>query len=207
MALQPAFGQLYRLFSIRLIFLACIVIFEAGSIFCALAPSSITLITGRLITGVGGGGLYIGSVVLIGYAIPVRRRAMYISMVTSLDGVASFVGPLLGGVFTDSHLTWRFCFWINLPIGFVAFVILWWSLEDPVQQPSHLLKESVFKKLVRVDWLSLTLLLGGFTMFLLSLQWAGIVYAWANSIVYGLIIGGTLTLSLYFIRQHYRGEE
>ncbi|KAI2628590.1 major facilitator superfamily domain-containing protein [Hypoxylon sp. NC1633] len=207
MALQPAFGQLYRLFSIRLIFLSCVVLFEAGSVLCALAPSSIILIIGRLITGVGGGGLYIGSVVLIGYAVPVGHRAMYISMVTSLDGVASFAGPLLGGVLTDSHLTWRFCFWINLPIGFVAFAILWWSLEDPLQQPSHLLKESVVEKLARVDWVSLTLLLSGFTMLLLAFQWAGIVYAWSDPKVCGLIVGGALTLALYFICQHYRGED
>ncbi|KAI1154292.1 major facilitator superfamily domain-containing protein [Nemania diffusa] len=136
MALQPAFGQLYKLFSVRLIFLACIVVFEAGSILCALAPSSIVLILGRLITGVGGGGLYIGSVVLIGYAVPCESRPMYISMVTSLDGVASFAGPLLGGIFTESRLTWPFCFWINLPIGFVAFAILWWYLQDPPREIS-----------------------------------------------------------------------
>ncbi|KAH9985099.1 major facilitator superfamily domain-containing protein [Xylariaceae sp. FL0662B] len=129
------------------------------------------------------------------------------TLITCVSISTSFVGPLLGGVFTDSYLTWRFCFWINLPIGFVTFAILWWSLEDPVQQPSHLLNETAVKKLARVDWLSLTLLLGGFTMLLLALQWAGIVYVWSDPMVYGLITGGALTLALYFICQHYRGED
>ncbi|KAI0438187.1 hypothetical protein F4803DRAFT_535870 [Xylaria telfairii] len=77
MALQPAFGQFYRLFSVRYIFLACVVVFEAGSVFCALAPSSLILTIGQVITAVGGGGLYIGSVVLFGYAVPYESRATY----------------------------------------------------------------------------------------------------------------------------------
>lgn len=206
MALQPAFGQFYRLFSVRQIFLVCIAVFEAGSILCALAPSSIILIIGRLITGVGGGGLYIGSVVLIGYAVPYESRPMYISMVTSLDGVASFAGPLLGGIFTDSRLTWRFCFWINLPIGFISFAILWCYLKDPPQAIAHSKNQSVFQRLASVDWLSLVLLLAGSTMFILALQWAKVIYAWSDAHIYGLIIGGGISFAIYFILQRQRGE-
>ncbi|KAI1212189.1 MFS general substrate transporter [Annulohypoxylon truncatum] len=205
MALQPAFGQLYKLFSIKLIFLACLLIFEAGSILCALAPSSIALILGRIVTGIGGGGLYIGCVVLIGYVVPLKRRAAYISMVTSLDGAASVAGPLLGGVFTDSSLTWRFCFWINLPIGFVAFVVLWWYLRDPPQHTA--VAGSVFQRLLAVDWLSLTLLLGGFSMLLLALQWAGIVYSWSDPHIYGMLVGASLALILYFLYQAHQGDK
>ncbi|KAI8950516.1 major facilitator superfamily domain-containing protein [Xylaria longipes] len=138
------------------------------SIICALVPSSIILIIGRLIIGVGGGGLYIGSVVLIGYAVPCESRPMYISMVTSLDGVASFAGPLLGGISTDSRLTRRFCFWINLPIAFIAFVIGWWYLQDPPREISYSKNRSVVRRLALVDWLSLTLLHVRCTMLLLK---------------------------------------
>ncbi|KAI0020289.1 major facilitator superfamily domain-containing protein [Xylariomycetidae sp. FL0641] len=208
MALQPAFGQIYKFFSVRLVYLACVVVFEAGSVICALAPSSAVLIIGRIITGIGGGGLYIGSVVLVGYAIPVQRRPVYISIVTSLDGVASFVGPLLGGVLTDSHLTWRFCFWINLPIGFVAFVILWCYLRDPPEQslPGGESSPILHRLATQVDWLSMVLLLGGFTLVLIALQWGGVVYRWSDARVYGCLTGGGITLAIYFFYQHYQGE-
>ena len=206
MALQPAFAQLYKLFPIKRTYLACLVVFELGSILCAVAPSSAALILGRLVAGVGGGGVYIGSVVLVGSAIPGRRRPMYISMVTSLDGAASVAGPLLGGVFTDSPLTWRFCFWINLPIGFVAFVLLWWSLPN-AQRRAQTTTVPTLRRLGQVDWLSLVLLLSGFSVLLLALEWAGPVYSWSDPRVYGCIVGGSVALVLYFGYQYHQGEE
>ncbi len=115
MAIQPAFGRLFDEFSAKWTFVLAMGIFEVGSILCALAPSSSVLIGGRLIAGAGGAGLYVGTLILISHAVPIRKRPFYLSVVTSMFGVASFAGPLLGGVFTDSkRLTWRFCFWINL---------------------------------------------------------------------------------------------
>lgn len=115
MAIQPVFGHMFNEFSPKWSFIAAMAIFELGSILCAAAPSSSVLIGGRLIAGAGGAGLYVGTLVLISHAVPIRRRPFYLSIVTSMFGVASFTGPLLGGVFTDSRrLTWRFCFWINL---------------------------------------------------------------------------------------------
>ena len=115
MAFQPAFGRMFTGFSIKKVYMAAILIFEVGSIVCATASDSTALIIGRLIAGAGGGGLYVGTLTFMGLAVPIRRRPFYISLVTSMFGVVSVAGPLLGGVFTDSEkLTWRFCFWINL---------------------------------------------------------------------------------------------
>ncbi|MCJ1359142.1 MAG: hypothetical protein MMC33_009142 [Icmadophila ericetorum] len=115
MAFQPAFGQLFTLFPIKTVYLISIVVFELGSIISASAPTSVPFIVGRLVSGAAGGGLWCGTLTLVGQAVPVRNRHLYVSIVTSMYGVASAAGPLLGGVFTDSsRLTWRFCFWVNL---------------------------------------------------------------------------------------------
>ena len=115
MAFQPAFGHLFDDYSVKVVYLIAMIIFEVGSVVCASAKSSANLIIGRLIAGAGGGGLYVGTLTLMSYAVPIRKRPLYLSIVTSMFGVASVAGPLLGGLFTDSkRLTWRFCFWVNL---------------------------------------------------------------------------------------------
>ncbi|KAL8653878.1 MAG: hypothetical protein Q9226_003660 [Calogaya cf. arnoldii] len=103
MAFQPAFGHLFTDFPVKNVFVAAILLFEVGSIVCASATGSFALILGRFIAGAGGGGLYVGTLTFIGLAVPIRKRAFYISLVTSMFGVASVAGPLLGGVFTDSN--------------------------------------------------------------------------------------------------------
>ena len=115
MSFQPAFGQLCTLFPVKIVYLLSLVGFEIGSIISASAPSSIVFIVGRLVSGAAGGGLWCGTLTLMGHAVPVNKRHLYVSVVTSMYGVASAAGPLLGGIFTDSaRLTWRFCFWVNL---------------------------------------------------------------------------------------------
>lgn len=104
MAFQPAFGHLFTDFPVKVVFVAAILLFEVGSIICATATSSLALIIGRLVAGAGGGGLYVGTLTFMGLAVPTRKRAFYISLATSMFGVASVAGPLLGGVFTDSKL-------------------------------------------------------------------------------------------------------
>lgn len=115
MSFQPAFGQLCTVFPVKTVYLASIAGFELGSIISATAPNSVAFIVGRLVSGTAGGGLWCGTLTLMAHAVPVSKRHLYVSVVTSMYGVASAAGPLLGGVFTDSpRLTWRFCFWINL---------------------------------------------------------------------------------------------
>ena len=114
-SLQPSFGKVYTYFDVKWTYLFALIIFEVGSIVCATAPNSVALIIGRAVAGVGASALFSGGMTIIGYSVPLRKRALYIAILSSTFGIASVVGPLLGGVFTDSaKLTWRFCFWINL---------------------------------------------------------------------------------------------
>ena len=221
MAFQPAFGHLFTDSSIKKVVLAAILIFEVGSILCAAAQNTVMLIIGRLIAGAGGAGLYVGSLAFMALAVPVRKRALYISIVTSMFGVASVAGPLLGGVFTDSSaLTWRFCFWINLreccvvqarkkgkqvdvstAIGFIAVVLVAASSEAPA--PPQKSKESLWKEFLKLDPLGICLLLAAFICLLLALDLGGITYPWSDSRVWGCLLGFGLLISAFTWLQVY----
>lgn len=115
MALQPTFGKLYTYFPIKTLFLLALILFEAGSLICALSPSSSIFILGRVVSGVGAASIFGGGTCLIMLAVPVSKITVYLSVLTSMYGVAGMTGPPLGGLFTGSaRLTWRFCFYVNL---------------------------------------------------------------------------------------------
>lgn len=115
MALQPSFGKIYTYFDLKLTFMCSIALFEVGSVICAAAPNSVAFIVGRAVAGFAAAGIFCGCLVLGANAVEIHRRPLFTGIITSMYGVASVLGPTLGGLITDSpRLTWRFCFWINL---------------------------------------------------------------------------------------------
>jgi MFS family permease len=111
-ALQLLFGRFYTFFSIKLIYLIAIFIFELGSLICAVAQNSVTLIVGRAVAGVGSAAVFSGALIILAYSVPLEKRPIYSGMIGSMYGIASVSGPLLGGVFTDK-VSWRWCFYIK----------------------------------------------------------------------------------------------
>lgn len=109
-SLQPSFGKIYTYFNIKWTYILALTIFELGSILCAAAQSSTMLIVGRAVAGAGAAALFSGAMTIIAYSVSLRKRPIYIGVLSSMFGISSVVGPILGGVFTD-RLTWRWCFW------------------------------------------------------------------------------------------------
>lgn len=105
-SLQPSFGKVYTYFDVKYTYLIALVIFEVGSVICAAATTSPMFIIGRAIAGAGAAALYSGGMTIIGFSVPLRKRAIYIAALSSMFGIASVVGPILGGAFTD-RLSWR----------------------------------------------------------------------------------------------------
>ncbi|KAK5000659.1 hypothetical protein LTR66_000506 [Elasticomyces elasticus] len=122
-AFQLLFGKLYTFFSIKIVYLIAIGLFELGSLVCGVAPTSSALIIGRAIAGVGSAGIFSGALIIIAHSVPLQKRPVYSGFIGSMYGIASVAGPLVGGAFTD-HATWRWCFYINLPLGAITVGVI-----------------------------------------------------------------------------------
>lgn len=129
MACGPAFGKIFTYFNAKSTYLASVFVFEVGSIVCASAPNSVSLIIGRAIAGIGASGIQCGCLAIYAQLVPLHKRPLGIALITCVYGIADVLGPTLGGVITDSRLTWRFCFWINLR-WFSTLLTLWETTDD-----------------------------------------------------------------------------
>lgn len=174
-AFQLLFGRIYSFYDLKWTFLVSIVLFEIGSAICGAAPSSTVFILGRAIAGLGSAGIMTGSMMTIIPLVPLHKRPMFQSMFGMVFGIASVAGPLIGGAFTE-HATWRWCFYMNLPIGVVAFVFLYF-FEFPKSKLMDLPQKT---KLARLDPVGTTLFIPTIVSLLLALQWGGSTYAWSN---------------------------
>ncbi|TFB03592.1 Efflux pump roqT [Trichoderma ghanense] len=196
-AFQLVWGRIYRFYDLRWTFLTCIVIFEIGSAICGSAPSSSVFIAGRAIAGVGSAGITTGSLLTTIDLIPLAKRPMFQASFGLIFGVASITGPLMGGAFTE-NVSWRWCFYINLPVGVVAFILLFFFLRVP---PKPKAPASVKEQILRLDPLGTLFFIPSTVCLLLALQWGGSVYAWNNwRIILLFIMFGVCALAFAFVQ-------
>ncbi|OTA98605.1 hypothetical protein M426DRAFT_17239 [Hypoxylon sp. CI-4A] len=200
---QPLAGKLYTLFPKKLVYLVYMFVFEVGSLVCALAPNSNALIVGRAIAGLGASGLFAGGLTILTTIIPLHKRPIWTGTWSSVFAVASIVGPVIGGALTQ-HVTWRWCFYINLPIGGAGAVIFFFLVHLKTAATE---KVSLRNKLEGLDLVGFVLFAGSITMLLLGLQWGGITYAWSSSTIIGLFVGSGVVLALFIPWQLYRKEQ
>lgn len=188
----PSWGKVSDIFGRKPMLLLANIIFMVGSLVAALANSIGMLIAARAVQGLGGGGLVILVNITIGDLFSLRTRGAFYGVIGGVWAIASSIGPIIGGAFTQ-RVSWRWCFYINLPLDGLAFFILLFFLD--VETPRTPLLEG----LKAIDWVGSILVVGATLMFLFGLQYGGETYPWDSATVVCLIVFGVLTFVLFVL--------
>ncbi|KAF2456748.1 MFS multidrug transporter-like protein [Lineolata rhizophorae] len=191
---QSTWGKAYKYFPLKWAYLQAIFWFEVGSLICAVAQDSTTLIVGRAIAGAGGAGLASGAYTIIAFSAPPKQTGALTGLLGAVYAVASVIGPLLGGVFTD-NLTWRWCFYINLPIGGLSAAIILALFQTP--KAAKPVQATWKEKILQMDPAGTFLLMAAIVCLILSLQWGGVTKSWGDAEVIGTLVGFVLILAVF----------
>ncbi|XVQ15861.1 MDR family MFS transporter [Spirillospora sp. CA-255316] len=184
---MPLYGKLGDLMGRKTIFVTAIALFMLGSAVSGAAQDMGTLIAGRAIQGLGGGGLMILAQAIIADLVPPRERAKYMAPMGAVFGLSSVIGPLLGGWFTDAH-SWRWAVWINLPLGALALLVAAVTLKLPRRTGR-----------VVIDHWGTALMAAAVTCTVLFASWGGSQYAWTDPLIIGLGVGALVTWGAFFV--------
>ncbi|KAK3901419.1 putative HC-toxin efflux carrier TOXA [Staphylotrichum tortipilum] len=200
---QSTWGKVFKYFPLKISFLISIFIFELGSLICGVAPNSTALIVGRAIAGMGAAGIGSGAYTIVAFSAPPKKRPVFTGIIGTAYGIAAVVGPLVGGAFSD-HVTWRWCFYINLPIGGLsAFIIaIFFKAPSKARPVPATWKE----KLLQMDLVGTALVMGGVISYILALQYGGQTLEWRHRTVVGLLVGFVLIAVAFGFWEAYNGE-
>ncbi|KAE8146564.1 major facilitator superfamily domain-containing protein [Aspergillus avenaceus] len=204
-ALQPLTGRVYANFSAKWTYIGFFFIFEVGSLICGVATSSKMLIVGRAIAGMGTSGISNGTFTIIAGCVPMHKRPPIIGLIMGISQFGLVIGPLIGGAFTE-YSTWRWCFYINLPVGaLVAALLFFIRVPDETRKPAP---RQVIGTLHReLDLIGFVLFAPFAIMLLLALQYGGNQYAWNSATVIGLFCGSAGTFIAFLVWEYFKGDK
>ncbi|MCM3925001.1 MFS transporter [Frankia sp. AiPs1] len=190
----PVWGKLGDLYGRKILFQVSIVLFLVGSVLAGASTSMGQLIGFRALQGLGGGGLMIGAMTIISDLVPPRDRGRYQGLFGAVFGVSSVIGPLLGGLFVD-HLSWRWVFYVNLPVGAVALVATALALPATKNRIKHV-----------IDYLGTVLLAGATTSLVLLTSLGGTTYGWGSPEIIGMGVAGAVLLVAFVFAERRAAE-
>lgn len=188
-ASTPIWGKLSDLYGRKLMLQSAVAIFVAASMLAGLSQNMAQLIGTRALQGIGGGGLMVLVMAVIADIVSPRERGRYMGLFGAVFGVASVLGPLLGGLFTE-HLSWRWVFYVNVPLGLAAFLVLGAVLHIPVHKQKH-----------TIDWLGAALMVAGTVTLLLVAVWGGQKYPWGSAQIIGMAVGGVVAMTAFVFQE------
>lgn len=195
-AFQSTWGKAYKYFPLKTSYLLSIFIFEVGSLICGVANSSTTLIVGRAIAGAGGAGIASGAYTIIAFSVKPAKRPAFTGVMGAVFGLASVIGPLLGGVFTD-NISWRWCFYINLPIGGVTAAVILVFFKTPTAARPQ--KATLKEKILQLDLPGSFVLMASMVCLFLALQWGGTTKKWSDGSVIATLVVFAVLLIVFIV--------
>ena len=204
-AFQLLMGKIYKFYPAKPIFLTGITLFEVGSALCGAAPNSTAFIIGRAIAGLGASWLFSGVMVIMFNTIPLQERPAWQGGIGGVLSLGSVVGPLVGGTFADK-VTWRWCFYINLPIGAVTILVVVFILKLPNQKLGKP-ADGWIGKLKQLDPLGNLCFFPGIVCLILALQWGGTKYAWSDARIIVLIVICVVMVAAFIGIQIWKQED
>lgn len=200
---QSSWGKAYKYLPLKITFLASIGVFELGSLVSGAAPNSTALIIGRAIQGLGASGIGTGAYTIIAFVAEPSKRAAMTGTVGFAYGLAVVLGPIVGGALAD-HLSWRWCFYINLPLGAISVIIILFSFRTP--SSAKPIQATWRETLLQMDFAGVAIMIGVLVSFTLALQYGGQTKAWSSSTVIGLIVGCIAIAIVFCIWEYAQGD-
>ncbi|MEU3346786.1 MDR family MFS transporter [Streptomyces sp. NPDC006700] len=191
----PIWGKLGDLLGRRITFLSSIVIFLVGSALCGMSQNMGELVGFRALQGLGAGGLMVGVMAVVAEIVPPRERGKYQGVMMAVMPVAMIGGPLAGGFITD-HLSWRWAFYVNLPLGVVALLVCWFTLARLPRGTGR----------VRIDWTGAALLTVWITALVLITSWGGNEYDWSSAMIIGLAVVTVVAFAAFVLVERRAAE-
>lgn len=187
-------GKLGDVFGRKRVFQVAVAFFVVGSVLCGLAQSMGMLVAARALQGIGGGGITVTASALIGEVVPLRERGRYQGILGAVFGVTTVIGPLLGGYFTD-YLTWRWAFWVNVPISVVVIFVAAAAIPalTAATKPA-------------IDYAGIAFIGLGAAGLTLATSWGGTLYPWGSPTIVGLFVGAAVALALFVVVERRAAE-